>query len=63
MNKRLSYAIAGTLALLVALAAFGCSGGNSTASDVDGGEEAARIAAVQVTDNGSTKMKFKNIRK
>ena len=54
MNKRLSYAIAGTLALLVTLAIFGCSGGNSTASDVDGGEEAARIAAVQVTDNGST---------
>ncbi|MFZ0240104.1 MAG: OmcA/MtrC family decaheme c-type cytochrome [Desulfobacterales bacterium] len=54
MYKRLSYAIAGTLASLVALALLGCSGGNSTAGDVDGGEEAARIAAVQVTDNGST---------
>jgi OmcA/MtrC family decaheme c-type cytochrome len=54
MYKRLSYAIAGTLALLIALALFGCSGGNSTAGDVDGGEEAARIAAVQVSDNGST---------
>ena len=54
MYKRLSYVIAGTFALIVALALFGCSGGNSTAGDVDGGGEAARIAAVQVTDNGST---------
>ena len=54
MYKRLSYAIAGTLALIVALALFGCSGGNSTAGDVDGGGEAARIAAVQVSDTGST---------
>ena len=54
MYKRLSYAIAGTLALIVALALFGCSGGNSTAGDVDGGGEAVRIAAVQVSDTGST---------
>ena len=54
MYKRLSCAIAGTLALLVALALFGCSGGNSTAGDVNGGGEAARIAAVQVTDDGTT---------
>ena len=54
MYKMLSYAIAGTLALFVALALFGCSGGNSTAGDVDGGGEAARIAAVQVSDNGRT---------
>jgi OmcA/MtrC family decaheme c-type cytochrome len=54
MYKRLSYRIAGTLALIIALALFGCSGGNSTAGDVDGGGEAARIAAVQVSDNGRT---------
>ena len=52
MYKRLSYAIAGTLALLVALALFGCSGGNSTAGDVE--EVPVRIAAVQVSDNGRT---------
>jgi len=52
MHKRLSYAIAGTLALLVALALFGCSGGNSTAGDVE--EVPVRIAAVQVSDNGRT---------
>ena len=54
MYNRFSYAIAGTLALLVALALFGCSGGNSTAGDVDGGGETVRIAAVQMSDNGST---------
>ena len=54
MYKRLSYAIAGTLALIVALALFGCSGGNSTAGDVEGGVAPARIAAVQVSDNGFT---------
>ena len=54
MYKKLSYAIAGTLALIVSLALFGCSGGNSTAGDVDGGVEQARIAAVQVSDNGRT---------
>ena len=54
MYKKLSYAIAGTLALIVALALFGCSGGNSTAGDVEGGGEAAQIVAVQVSDNGRT---------
>ena len=54
MYKRLSYAIAGTLALLVALALFGCSGGNSTAGDVEAVGNTVRIAAVQVSDNGRT---------
>ena len=54
MYKRLSYVIAGTLALLVALALYGCSGGNSTSKDAGGGEEQARIGAVQVSDTGST---------
>lgn len=52
MYKRLSYVVAGTLALIVALALIGCSGGNSTAGDRS--EEPARIAAVEVSDNGST---------
>ncbi len=54
MHKKLSYGIAGTLALLVALALFGCSGGNSGAGDGGGDEGQAQIAAVEVSDNGRT---------
>ena len=42
MYKRLSYGIAATLALLVALALFGCSGGNS--GDDSGGGEPPQVA-------------------
>ena len=51
-NKH-SYGIAATLALLVALALFGCSGGNSGVDDGDGGTP-AQVSAVVVSDNGST---------
>jgi OmcA/MtrC family decaheme c-type cytochrome len=53
MYKRLSYGIAATLALLVALALFGCSGGNSGAEKESNGGP-AQVAAVEVSDNGST---------
>jgi hypothetical protein len=54
MKRRLLRCLAAGLALFIAFAFAGCSGGNSTAEDAGGGEEQARIAAVQVTDNGST---------
>lgn len=53
MDNKHSYGIAATLALLVALALFGCSGGNSGVDDGDGGAP-AQVSAVEVSDNGST---------
>jgi len=54
MKRRLLRCLAAGLALFIAFAFAGCSGGNSTAEDAGGGEEQARIAAVQVSDTGST---------
>jgi len=53
MYKNLSYGIAATLALLAALALFGCSGGNSGAEKESSGGP-AQVAAVEVSDNGGT---------
>ena len=54
MKRRLLRCLAAGLALYIAFAFTGCSGGNSTAGDTSGGGEQAQIAAVEVSDNGST---------
>ena len=53
MYNKHSYGIAATLAMLVALALFGCSGGNSGVDNGDGGAK-TQVSAVEVSDNGST---------